>query len=435
MKTIHEAAAALREGTTTPVDLVEQCLTKIEQWEARVKAWVLIDRDGARSQARRLGDELKRGPRRSPLHGIPIAIKDIFDVADWPTAAGSKLWANAVAREDAELVLRLREAGAIFLGKTVTTAYASFDPPVTRNPWNTQQTPGGSSSGSAAALVTGMCLGAMGSQTGGSITRPASYCGVAGYKPAYGVLPCDGVMALAPTMDHPGPMARCVRDLGLMFQVLTPESPNYEALLSKRPPSPRLGRVRGLFEELAAPSVNDMMDDVHKRLAKHTTITEIVLPSAFGEVIANHRVIMAVEGAEYHRVRLERHPEDYPPKIRELLDEGLRYPAVAYRHALEQRQRLIRAMADCFSEVDALLTPATTGPAPDAGSTGNPAFNSPWSFTGLPTVSFPTGHFADGLPLAIQLVGDSCAMNLLETALWCEQTLDVTPLEPKLPAR
>src|SRR3954447_12312898 len=186
--TIHEAAARIRAGSLMPLELLDACLERIDRYEAKVKGWVLLDRDGARKQAELATRELAQGHDRGPLHGIPLAIKDIFDVFDWPTAAGSKLWAQSVARQDAELVRRLREGGAIFLGKTVTTAYASFDPPVTRNPWNLQRTPGGSSSGSAAALVTGMCVGAMGSQTGGSITRPASYCGVAGLKPGYGGL-------------------------------------------------------------------------------------------------------------------------------------------------------------------------------------------------------------------------------------------------------
>src|SRR5436309_9518404 len=208
MQTIYEAAAAIRQGTLTPVELVEQCLAAIDRWESTVRAWVFVDRDGARAEARRLTDELGRGQDRGPLHGIPIGVKDIFDVFDWPTAAGSKRWANSIARQDADVVRQLRQAGCIFLGKTVTTAYASFDPPVTRNPWDLTRTPGGSSSGSAAALACGMCLGALGSQTGGSITRPASYCGVAGLKPTYGLVSCDRVVPLAPSMDHPGPIAR-----------------------------------------------------------------------------------------------------------------------------------------------------------------------------------------------------------------------------------
>ena len=254
--TLHAAADAIRERRATPLDILDQCLTQIDRWESRISAWVFIDQEGARAEATRMTEEIKQGKYRGPLHGIPVGIKDIFDVFDWPTAAGSKLWAQSMARKDAPVVERLRQAGAVFLGKTVTTLFASFDPAVTRNPWNLERTPGGSSSGSAAALATGMCLGALGSQTGGSITRPASYCGVCGLKPTFGLVSGEGVVPLSPSMDHPGPMARCVRDLALLLQVIAggsgsgePGIPDFHAMLNRSASCPRLGRVRGLFEE------------------------------------------------------------------------------------------------------------------------------------------------------------------------------------------
>src|SRR5436190_1218772 len=185
-RTITEAAGFIRTGELTPHDLLDQCLSRIDRYESKVRAWVVIDRDGAREQAERLTAELKRGHNRGPLHGIPIGVKDIIDVFDLPTGCGSKLWANSIARRDAKCVKRLRQAGAIILGKTATTPFAFLDPPITRNPWNLERTPGGSSSGSAAAVACGMCLGALGSQTGGSITRPAGFCGVCGPKPPAG---------------------------------------------------------------------------------------------------------------------------------------------------------------------------------------------------------------------------------------------------------
>src|SRR6266851_6446430 len=188
LPTIHSAAADIRAGRLSPLDILEACLVRIDEREEHVKAWVLVDRDAARADAERATAELREGHDRGPLHGIPIGIKDIIDVYDWPTAAGSRRWAQSYARHDAPVVQRLRQAGAVLVGKTVTTQYASFDPPPTRNPWNRERTPGGSSSGSAAAVASGMCLGALGSQTGGSITRPASFCGIAGYKPTFGML-------------------------------------------------------------------------------------------------------------------------------------------------------------------------------------------------------------------------------------------------------
>src|SRR5438093_6315489 len=260
MWTIHKAAEEIRQRRLSPSELLEDCLSQIDRYEPKVQAWVFVDRESARAHCDALTQELKHGQYRGPLHGIPLGIKDIFDVFDWPTAAGSQLWKQSIARRDATVVARLREAGAIFLGKTTTTQYASFDPSPTHNPWNLARTPGGSSSGSAAAVACGMCLGALGSQTGGSITRPASYCGVAGLKATFGRVSCDGVVPLAPSMDHIGPIATCVQDLAILLQVIAgPDSRDsncaeqtvldFSASISQQKSPPRLGRIRGLFQE------------------------------------------------------------------------------------------------------------------------------------------------------------------------------------------
>src|SRR5436190_1551040 len=424
-RTIHGAAAAIRKKQTTPIELVRHCLAEIDRREEAVKAWVFVDREFALAQAERLGRDLQSGQDRGPLHGIPIGVKDIFDVADWPTAAGSKRWANAIARADAPVVERLRHAGAIFLGKTVTTAFASFDPPVTRNPWNAERTPGGSSSGSAAALAVGMCLGAIGSQAGGSITRPASYCGVAGCKPTYGLLPLDGIVPLAPSMDHPGPLATCVQDLRLQLQAMAGT-----ALRAPKLPAdwmPRLGRVRGLFERSAEPAVCDAMEEVVQRLKGcEVDVEDVTLPARCEDVVPRHRTVMAVEAATWHRDRFARHKDDYPPRIRGLIEEGLACSAPKFA-ACKQHQHALTEEMDAFlefGEVSFLLAPATTGPAPAADTTGSPAFNSPWSYVGLPVVSFPTGQLVDGLPLAIQLIGPRFAeMDLLNVAERCEAAM------------
>ena len=349
---------------------------------------------------------MRKGQYRGPLHGIPIAVKDIFDVFDWPTAAGSKLWEHSVARQDCEVVRRLRCAGAIFLGKTVTTQYASFDPPVTRNPWNLEHTPGGSSSGSAAALAVGMCLGALGSQTGGSITRPASYCGVTGCKPTYGRVPLDGIVPLAWSMDHPGPLARCVQDLGLMLAVM---GDSWRGSITANATPPRLTCVHGLFHDMAEPSVQAAMEGITRALeAAGARLDEGALPAGFADVVSRHRVVMAVEAAHFHKLRLERHPDDYQPNIRKpLLEEGLACSATHYADTKAHQAALQEQTQAMLADGTILLTPAATGPAPDAATTGNPAFNSPWSYTGLPTVSLPTGQFVEGLPLAIQTRGSA----------------------------
>jgi Asp-tRNA(Asn)/Glu-tRNA(Gln) amidotransferase A subunit family amidase len=441
--TLFETADKIRHGKQTPLEVLEGCLAQIDRYEKRVRAWVLIDRERARAEAAGATTELERGQWRGPLHGIPLGIKDIIDVFDWPTAAGSRLWAQSIARRDATIVERLRQAGAVLLGKTVTTQFASFDPPPTRNPWDTRRTPGGSSSGSAAALACGMCLGTLGSQTGGSITRPAAYCGVASCKPTFGRASTDGIVALAPSMDHPGPLARCVRDLAILLRTIAgPDHrdstcanqavPNYVEAVAQQRSAPRLGQLRGLFEERAEPVMTRLVDTAASQFTQQdANVSEVALPASFAPVLANHRVVMAVEAAAYHRTRLARHPDDYGTEIRKLLDEGLACPATEYARCKDHQQQLQRDILSCFQNVDALLTPATTCPAPPADTTGDPAFNSPWSYAGLPTVSLPAGWTPDGLPVSIQLIGPPWReAELLAVAAWCEQTLNFETRTP-----
>jgi len=432
--TITSVGEHLRRRERSSVELVDQCLRQIGKLEARIRAWVIVDRDGAIAQARRLDEELAAGQWRGPLHGIPIGIKDIIDVTGFPTAAGSSLLADNVATRDSTIVARLREAGAVILGKTVTTQFASFDPPVTRNPWNLDRTPGGSSSGSAAAVACGMCLGAIGSQTGGSITRPASYCGVAGCKPTYGRVSVAGVLPFAPSMDHPGPIARTVRDLAIILEAIAgpddadpfcasvPESLLVAALDPPLAEPPRVGVLSGLFAERAEPPMRDAMERVAESLRRAgAAVREVALPRSFDDVLKSHRTIMAVEAAATHEERFAKHRAEFLPKIRGLIDEGLAAPTADYVRARQAQLALSRKILGCFADSDVLLTPATLGPAPDTSTTGDPAFNSPWSFTGLPTVSFPIGVAPDGLPLAIQLVGQPFReAELFRAAEWCE---------------
>jgi aspartyl-tRNA(Asn)/glutamyl-tRNA(Gln) amidotransferase subunit A len=441
--TLHAAAAQLRAGTTTPLDLLDGCLERIDRMEERVRAWVFVDHEGARALAKRKGEEIRKGGPRGPLHGVPLGIKDIYDVFDWPTAAGSRLWKNSIARKDATAVRRLREAGAVFIGKTVTTQYASFDPPPTRNPWDPRRTPGGSSSGSAAALACGMCLAALGSQTGGSITRPAAFCGVAGLKPTYGRVGLAGVVPLAASMDHAGPMARCVRDLAVLLQVMAGPDPrdlsaagvgvpDYTEHVRSYHGKPRLGRLRGLFEVQAESATRERFDEACARLrAAGAVVSDVALPAAFTDVIARHRVVMGVESAMFHEPRLRRHPEDYDPNIRSLLEEGLQRSATEYAETKKHQRRLKAEMEACFHGLDVLATPAAPGPAPDATTTGDPVFNSPWSYTGLPTVCFPHARSAEGMPLGLQLIGRAWGeADLLAAAAWCEDALGFEVGEP-----
>lgn len=444
--TITEAAEFIRKGELTPSDLLEQCLKRIDRYEDRVKAWVYIDREGAREQAARLTAELKQNSYRGPLHGIPIGIKDIIDVFDMPTGCGSKRWANSYARRDATVVERLRQAGAVIMGKTVTTAYASFDPPVTRNPWNLERTPGGSSSGSAAAVACGMCLGALASQTGGSITRPASYCGVYSLKPTHGRVSVDGVLPLAPSMDHVGVMANCVRDVAILFRMIAgaderdsgtrklivpdPFGERYDM-----PRDPDMGYEHNwicvtddFFPARCDDAMRTAFDALVRKLVRYEPtddkigrVQPVSLPSGFAEVPERHTTVMAVESAAYHEARFRRHPADYPPKITSLIERGIRTTAAEYARCKQSQARLTD---DLRSRFRLLLVPATPSAAPVADSTGDPIFNSPWSFTGMPVVSLPFAWTADGLPLAIQLVAKQGQEDdLFQTAAWVDQVI------------
>jgi Asp-tRNA(Asn)/Glu-tRNA(Gln) amidotransferase A subunit family amidase len=423
-ETIAGAGAAIRAGRLTCRTLLERCLARIDEFEPRVRAWVIVDREGARSQADALDAELAAGHDRGPLHGIPVGIKDIIDVAGLPTACGASRWRDRVAEQDAPLVARLRQAGAIVVGKTVTTPYAWIDPPPTRNPWNLDRTPGGSSSGSAAAVACGMVLGALGSQTGGSITRPAAFCGVCGLKPTHGRLPLQGILPFAPSLDHPGPMARTVDDLAILWKALAAPAPRDRP--SGTPDAPiRLGRLRGFFDSRAEPSMREALDRAIEALrGSGAIVADMALPASFENIHAEHRLIMAAEAAGVHEHGLDEHPDDYPPRIRELIEEGLRVPAAGYTRARQRQQALRDSAGGLFEGVDAAATPATIGPAPGPETTGDPLFNSPWSYLGLPTVTFPIGRSLDGLPLGIQLVGDDHGeAKLLQIARRCEEAI------------
>jgi len=444
LPTIYEAADQLRAGSLRSLELVEHCLARIERFEDRVRAWVSVDADGARTQARELDDQLRAGRWRGRLHGIPIGIKDIVDVAGSPTLAGSRLRAGHRAVRDATLVARLRAAGAVILGKTVTTEFACFDPPPTRNPWNLTRTPAGSSSGSAAAVALGMCLAAIGSQTGGSITRPAAYCGVAGCKPSYGRVSVRGVIPLAFHLDHPGPLARDVADLAVMLSALAGYDPtdphsvdvptaDYVAEPARETP-PRVAVLNGFFVEAASAEVRGaVLAALTKLRAAGAAMIDVLPPESFAVVIAHHRRIMAVEAAAYHRDNFPERRSEYGPQIAALLDEGLSVSASDYAAALEHRERFTRDVETLLAGYDTLLTPAATTTAPGPETTGDGRFNAPWSYVGLPTVSFPCGIAADGLPVGLQFVGRRWGEGpLFAVAQWCERAVGFSALSPLL---
>jgi aspartyl-tRNA(Asn)/glutamyl-tRNA(Gln) amidotransferase subunit A len=437
--TAYEAAQRIRQRELSPVALVESLLQRIDALEAKVQAWVTVDRSGALAAAKQLEQEAQHGNIRGPLHGVPVGIKDIYYTAGLRTTCGSRIFPDFVPTYDATTVARLKQAGAIVLGKTVTTEFATADPGPTRNPWNLEHTPGGSSSGSAAGVAARMVPVALGSQTGGSIQRPAAYCGVFGLKPTHGRVSNYGVFPVSWCLDHMGPLARTVTDIALALQVLAghdpldPSSshapvPDYLQALRHADKAPRLGLVRQFYLERADPELRTHVEGVADRLARAgASVDEVKLPESFGAVLPAHRIVMHVEAAAVHAELFRKHAELYRPKLRATIETGTLIPGVSYMQAQRIRRIFRQEMSQLLQRVDVLLAPAATGPAPrDLSSTGDPSFNSPSSFSGLPAITIPSGLSAAGLPLAIQLMGSAWAEDrLLAAARWCETTLDV----------
>ena len=439
LASVADATARIQSGELTPLELLEQCIERIRRYDDRVRAWVTVDEERARREADQLGREAARGEFRGPLHGIPLGIKDIIDVAGLPTRAGSPLREDHVARADAPLVAALKQAGAIVLGKTVTVEFACFDPSPSRNPWDPElkHSPGGSSSGSAVAVAMGMCPGAIGTQTGGSLVRPSSYCGIATCKPTFGRVDTRGVVPVSFTLDHPGPMARSVADLELMLGCLPP-SPDFAPPrpISTHPiptEPPRLGFVEEFFMDGAAEPVREAVTAAIDTLSRQgAEIHRVGLSDDFAEINRLHTLIMAAEAAAYHRESFIAHRQSYGPKIASLLDEGLAARAVDYAAALARLGEFRRRVRSMSNDFDALIMPATDTTAPPTlETTGNKDFQAPWSCSGLPVISLPCGLASDRMPVAVQLVGrDYEEASLFRVARWCERCFDFLEVSP-----
>jgi len=429
-----DAARAIREKVLSPVDLIEALLERIERIDGRIQAWALVDRDGARRAARQAADEAARGAFRGPLHGVPFGAKDIFYSAGLRTEAGSKAMAGFVPDYDATSVARLKAAGAILLGKLQTTEFATTDPAPTRNPWSLVCTPGGSSSGSAAAVAARMIPLAFGTQTIGSNVRPASYCGLVGLKATFGRISTRGVIPLSYTQDHVGLMARSVEDIALGLSIAAghdpddPSSsrapvPDYLTALTRRR-APRVGLLREFFER-AASDVADITAQAVNRLARAgADIEEAKMPPTFRAVAAAAYVITRSETASAHAERFALKADLYRPGIRSSIEMGMLIPGDLYVRALRIRRQFRREMSLLLERYDVLLTPTTPTPAPEGMATGDPSFQVPWSISGLPSITVPCGLTTSGLPLGIQLVSGAYAeAPLLSAAAWCEDIL------------
>ena len=429
--TIREAADLISSGSLSPVELTQAFLDRIEKTDGRLNSYITVLADEALQEARAAEAEIRQGAYRGPLHGIPMAHKDLYDTAGVRTTAGSRVYADRVPTEDSTVIARFREAGAILLGKLSMYEFALGGPDPTtqfalaRNPWNLEHIPGGSSSGSGSAVASGQCMGALGSCTGGSIRGPASYCGVVGLKATYGRVSRAGVVTLSWSQDHCGPLTWTVEDSALMLQAIAGHDPKDPAS-STTPTSDYAEAIRedisGLVVGLPRhfffdprPSVDPEVQATVEKAVKEleslgARVEEVTIPS-LEYVRSANSIIMLTEAYSFHADNLRNRPGDYGQQARVRFRTGGLFSAYDYLQATKIRQVAKREFAQALEKVDVLVSPTMTQPAApfqgyDPATTArDPSFTAPYNFTGLPAISVPCGFTQKGLPVGMQIAG------------------------------
>ena len=437
---IGELVPELRERRVSPVELTESYLERIERLDPQLNTYIRVMPDEARAAAREAEREIARGTWRGPLHGVPLGIKDLFDVAGVPTTMGSRILRDNVPTRDATVVARLKSAGAVILGKHnlhefafgITSENPHFG--VVRNPWDLDRVPGGSSGGTAAAVATGLCAAGMGSDTGASIRAPASFCGIVGLKPTYGRVSRAGALPLAWSLDHAGPLARSVADCALILQAIAGpdprdpatsslEVPDFSAELDQGIRGLRLGVPREYFFDIVEPEVKRLIDLAVATLGRlGAEIEEVSLPHVEHAQVAGN-VIMSTEAAAWHDTWLRERPGDYGADVLQRIRGGLLVRATEYLHSQQMRALIQQDFAHVFERVQVVLSPTVPLVAPPIGRTQEPGgplnvvprsianrTTVPCNLTGMPAISVPCGFSEpDGLPVGLQIMGPAFA--------------------------
>ena len=428
--TAAQAAEAIRAGQITSEELVAACLERIASLEERVGAWAFLDRELALAQAREADLARREGKALGSLHGVPVGVKDIFDTKDMPTEDGTVLHSGHRPDADATAVALLRQAGAVILGKTVTTELAVYSPGKTRNPHDPERTPGGSSSGSAAAVAAHMVPVAIGTQTNGSTIRPASFCGVYGFKPSHGLIPRHRMLQQSRPLDHVGVFGRTIEDVALAAEAMMAYDENdpdtrprarpslVQTAAGEPPVPPRLAFIKTPVWEQAEEDTKAAFAELMAHLGEGAE--EVQLPGVFNNAVEWHRTIFHADLARSFEREYAQGKEKLSPVLREMIEHGQKVLAVDYNRAVENRALLVRILDEIFKWYDAVLTPAAPGEAPPGlGSTGSPVFCTLWTLCGMPAVSVPLLEGSSGMPMGAQLVapkgGDA---RLLQTARW-----------------
>jgi Asp-tRNA(Asn)/Glu-tRNA(Gln) amidotransferase A subunit family amidase len=425
-----QAAADIARGSLSAVEYTQACLDRIAQAEPTVNAFAHLDPEHALKQARDCDERRQSGRPLGPLHGVPVGIKDIIDTADYPTECGSSVLAGRRPRGDATVVAKLRAAGAVIIGKTVTTEFAYFTPGKTRNPHDPKRTPGGSSSGTAAAVAAGMVPLAIGSQTNGSIIRPAAFCGVFAIKPSHGTVSRAGVLALSRALDHMGPFARSIEDIALALDVIAghdPADPDTRPLAASNfrqvaaeslGRDPRFAFVKTPVWDKADVEAREAIEALANDLGEACFPYD--LPDSYAPAWEAQRTVMSADMA-YNLGKLNDQGGDkISPQFQALIGEGRKVSATRYLEALALGRELRGGLEPLFQQrCNAILTLSAPGVAPEGTATGNPAFNSLWTLMGLPAVNLPLLQGESGMPIGAQLIGaPGDDARLLRTANW-----------------
>jgi Asp-tRNA(Asn)/Glu-tRNA(Gln) amidotransferase A subunit family amidase len=424
LEDLPAAARAIRQRVTTSRALTEAALARYDDLEPRVHAFAWLDRERALRLADSADEVVRSGAAVGPLHGVPVGVKDIFDTAGIPTENGSPLFRGRIPSRNAAAVDALEAAGAIVIGKTVTTELAFFHPGPTTNPHDASRTPGGSSMGSAAAIAAGMIPGAIGTQTNGSVIRPAAFCGVVGVKPTFGRLPVEGAMTFAPTLDHVGTFTRTVE--GAAWLCAAVAGTGLEDWWAAVPSTPlRFAAIRTRdWEGASGPMRTRFQQAIDALAAAGRAIEWPPLPDGLDDAVPVLRTIMARECVATVGAAIALDPAQASAVVRDLVAEGERIPDAAYRAALRERERLIAGFAAWAGPYDAVLTLPAKGEAPTPETTGDPIFCTRWTLVGAPAVTIPIGRGPSGLPLGLQLVGaPGDDRRLLRAAAWAEKVV------------
>jgi Asp-tRNA(Asn)/Glu-tRNA(Gln) amidotransferase A subunit family amidase len=434
--TATEVAAQIANNSVSAEEVTAACLDRIAATEETIGAFAHIDAEAALAQARNCDDWRRSGRPVGPLHGVPVGIKDIIDTADYPTECGSAFLSGRRPRSDATVVSRLRAAGAVIIGKTVTTEFAYFHPGKTRNPHDRERTPGGSSSGSAAAVAAGMVPLALGTQTNGSIIRPGSFCGVFAMKPSHGLVPRTGVLPLSRTLDHVGPFARSIDDIALVLDAIAgydAEDPDTRPVAARNfrqiaaEPfglDPRFAFVRTPVWDKADAEAREAFEELANELGEACFIYD--LPERFAAGWEAQRVIMATEMAHNLGALSDQGGDRISQQFRDLMAEGRKVNATQYLAAVAEARALREGLTELFQqECTAIMTPSAPGAAPKGlDTTGNPMFSSLWTLTGLPAITLPLLSDDQGMPIGVQLIGaENDDARLLRTANWLVERL------------